>query len=107
MLEKGSDLEDAKAVIADFNAKFYRLEDLKLTSIYLSTESEVPLIIIRRFDNAASAKAYIDVTNVNKTFFIKKSKFDVFSVSQDNYRQLIKVKSLEEYRSFYEQNYKK
>jgi hypothetical protein len=45
----------------------------------------------------------------NKKDFLDESKFqyEVFAIGQDNYRELLKAKSIDEYRMFFEGNYLK
>jgi tetratricopeptide (TPR) repeat protein len=107
ILAKDAIVEDAKIAVSDFNTKFHRTEDLKLTSIFINTDPEIPSIIIRRFKDKATALGYTDGIAKNAAEFIKGAKYDVYAISQDNYRELLRQKTLDAYKVFYEKNYKK
>jgi tetratricopeptide (TPR) repeat protein len=107
ILAKDAIVEDAKIAVSDFNTKFHRTEDLKLTSIFINTEPEIPSIIIRRFKDKATALVYTDGIAKNAGEFIKGTKYEVYAVSQDNYRELLRQKTLDAYKIFYDKNYKK
>jgi tetratricopeptide (TPR) repeat protein len=107
ILAKDAIVEDAKIAVSDFNTKFHRTEDLKLTSIFINTEPEIPSIIIRRFKDKATALVYTDGIAKNAGEFIKGAKYEVYAVSQDNYRELLRQKTLDAYKIFYDKNYKK
>jgi tetratricopeptide (TPR) repeat protein len=107
VLAKDAIMEDAKIAVSDFNTKFHRTEDLKLSSLFINTEPEIPSIIIRRFKDKTAAMVYTDGVAKNAGEFIKGIKYDVYAVSQDNYRELLRQKTLDAYKVFYDKNYKK
>ena len=105
VLPKDAVVEDAKIDLSDYNAKYHRLEDLKISSIVLSTESEIPILVIRRLKDKATSIAYTVGVKNNAADFIKGSAYEVFAVTQDNYREILRLKSLDEYRKFYARFY--
>ncbi len=106
VLTKEADLENAKISVSDFNAKFNRTEDLKISNFFLSTESGIPVLVIRKFSNKAEALAYtLEVEKNAAEFMPKGAKYEVFATTQDNYRQIINQKSVDGYRKFYRKNY--
>ncbi len=107
VLNKDAQTEDAKIAVSDYNAKYHRLEDLKISNITLSTESEIPILVIRRMKDKAAAMVYTEGVKKNAADFIKGMPFEVFAVTQDNYREILRLKDLTEYKSFYAQFYSK
>ncbi len=105
VLPKDGDLEKAKISVSDFNSRFNRLDDLKISSVYLSTESEIPVIVIRKFKDAATALAYTKNTADPKSDYAPNMKREVFAVTQDNYREILRQKSIDAYKVFYQNNY--
>lgn len=107
VLSKESNVEDSKAATSDYNARFHRLEDLKIASIFLSTETEIPVLVIRRFKDKATALQFTAGVITNAKDFIIGTKYEVFAVSQENYREVLRQKSIEEYKTFYAKYYSK
>jgi hypothetical protein len=103
-------LNDAKVAITNYNEKYHGPQKLRMNNIYLAEESsKYPLIAIRRFKDKAEAMSYYDTVKKNQGDFLDKSKFDyeVLPISQDNYKELLKSKNLDQYRKFFSLNYLK
>ena len=107
ILPKEASTDDAKVAASDYNSKYARLENLAVSSITLNTETEVQAIVLRKFKDKAAALNYTEGVAKNASDFIKGTKYEVFGVTQDNYREILKQRSVESYRVFYEKNYKK
>jgi hypothetical protein len=106
ILSKNVDIEEAKIGVSDFNTKYFRTENLNISSIFLSTETEIGVLVVRKFKDKASSLVYTEGSEKNKKDFLK-GEYEVFSVSQDNYREILRQKVIEHYRKFYNKNYKK
>lgn len=103
-------LNDAKIVITDYNTKYHNLQKLRMNNIFLGDgDNKKPIIAIRRFKDKTEAMDYYNTTKKNKKDFLDEAKyqFDVLPISQDNYRELLKAKTLDDYRTFFETNYLK
>ena len=100
-------VNDAKITISSFNKKYHNLDNLKITSITLNQESKATLILIRRFKDKAKALDYIDGAVKNPKDFVDGNElaYDIFAVTQRNYREIIKQKSINNYREWYSTNY--
>ena len=105
VMPKDADLEKVKVSVSDFNARFNRLDDLKISSVYLSTETEIPVIVVRKFKDRTTALAYTKNTEDVKSDYAPNVKREVFAVTQDNYREILRQKSIDAYRIFYQNNY--
>ena len=65
-----------------------------------------PVIIIRKFkDKKLAMKYYNGVVSDLKDFISIKAGFDLFVMNQYNYRQVLRNKSVDEYRFFFAENY--
>ncbi len=106
ILSKNVDIEDAKIVVSDFNSKYFRTENLNISSIILSTESELGVLVVRKFKDKATSLNFTEGVEKNKKDFLK-GEYEVFAVSQDNYREVLRQKVLDHYRKFYSKNYRK
>lgn len=101
-------LNDAKIAVSDFNGKYFKLQRLRMNNIYLDTgENKLPLIAIRRFTDRNDAMTYYDTVLKNKADFLDEGTFsyDVLPITQDNYRELLKSKQVEEYKTFFQMHY--
>jgi tetratricopeptide (TPR) repeat protein len=105
--DKDASLTDNKAKVSNYNRKFHKLDKLRISNIYLGTDVRTPIIVIRRFKNKGLAmKYYTGVQKNKKDFLDKGTEFEIFAVTQNNYREILKSKTLEGYREFFEENYK-
>lgn len=101
-------LNDAKVGVSEYNSKYHSLQKLRMNNIYLGTgKDKKPIVAIRRFKNKGEAMDYYDGVKKNEADFLDKETFeyDVLPIAQDNYRELLKSKALEDYRDFFELNY--
>ena len=102
------DLNKVKANISDYNRKNHKLDRLRISNIYLGSDTNRPVIIVRKFKDKKLAMKYYDgVTSDLKDFISVKTGFDIFVVNQYNYRQILRNKSVENYRLFFAENYLK
>jgi len=103
-------LNEAKVIITDYNTKYHNPQKLRMNNIFLGDgDARYPLIAIRRYKDKAEAMDYYKTVNKNQKDFLDKNKFDyeVLPIGQDNYRELLKSKNLDDYRQFFEANYLK
>ncbi len=103
-------LNDAKIIVSDYNEKYHKPQKLRMNNIYLGDgEARKPVISIRRFTDKKEAMEYLDTSQKNRKDFLdeKKYQYDVLPISQDNYRELLRSKALDDYKAFFEKNYSK
>jgi len=106
VFDKKVSLSSVKATISDYNRKNHRLDQLRISNIYLGSDTNRPLIIIRKFKNREGAMKYYDGVVQDPTEFIKiKDKYNFFVVNQYNYREILRNKSAVEYKTFFAKNY--
>jgi len=102
------DLNKVKASISDYNRKNHKLDRLRISNIYLGSDTNRPVIIVRKFKDKKLAMKYYDgVTSDLKDFISVKTGFDLFVVNQYNYRQILRKKSVDDYRLFFAESYLK
>ncbi len=101
-------MNDAKITITDYNEKYHKPQKLRMNNIFIGDgESKTPVIAIRRYNDKKDAMEYLDVVKKNSKDFLDsaKFKFELLPISQDNYKELLKSKNIDEYRVFFEKNY--
>ncbi|MCB0643937.1 MAG: tetratricopeptide repeat protein [Phaeodactylibacter sp.] len=106
--DKAIDLTQAKTTVSDFNQKYNRLgSKLRISNIYLGdAEDRVPMIVIRRFTNKEEVMEYYDTVEKNsKDFLSSDLGYTVFAISQTNYRQILRNKTMDGYMDFFELHY--
>jgi tetratricopeptide (TPR) repeat protein len=107
VLSKDSNVEDCKAAAADYNTRFHRLEDLKIASIYFSADSEVPVLVLRKFKDKETAVQYAASVVTNEKDFIIGTKYEIFAATVENYRTILRDQSIKDYKEFYLKYYTK
>lgn len=100
-------LNDNKIVIADYNQKYHKLDRIRITNIYLGPKNETPVLVMRRFKNKDVAMRYFEGVQKNMGDFLDPNKvsYDILPISQGNYRQVLRAKTLDGYKEFFELNY--
>ena len=102
------EMKDVKVNIETYTATNFPDRRLRLTSVFLGTQSDTPVLILRRFRNAEEAKAfYTTVVGDLDNFFGMPVSAQVYVVSQSNYRTILKNKALDGYDAFFQENYLK
>ncbi len=107
---KDVNVNNVKAAISDYNREYHKLEQIRISNIFLGTDTEMPIIVLRKFDNREQAMRYYDEVK-DKPAFLGEDKVKLnksfLAITQENYRQVLKSRSLDGYRTFFEQNYLK
>lgn len=98
-------VNQAKIAFSNFNNKFFRLERLKVSNIFLDTSGETPLLTIRKFQDAKKAKDYVNTLIEKYDDVLGGKSFTTYPISQINYRELIRIKSVDTYEKFYREKY--
>lgn len=102
-------LDDLKISVSDYNREFHKLEQLRISNIFLGTDTNTPILVIRKFDTRAQAMRYYDEVKNLKEFLGETSKKtynkEFFAITQENYRRVLKNKTLDGYREFFSENY--
>lgn len=104
-------LDDVKAAVSDYNTEHHKAEQLRISNIFLGTDTNTPIVVIRKFDNKEQAMRYYNEVKNQKDFLGETARKtynkEMFAVTQENYRRILKNKTLEAYRAFYEEHYLK
>ncbi|MCS7037375.1 MAG: hypothetical protein RMJ33_07575 [Saprospiraceae bacterium] len=104
-------LDDIKIAVSDYNREHHRLEQLRLSNIFLGTDINTPILVIRKFDNKEQAMRYYYEVKDKKEFLGETAKKsytkEFFPITQENYRRVLKNKTLDGYREFFGQHYLK
>jgi outer membrane protein assembly factor BamD (BamD/ComL family) len=99
-------VNDAKIAIAGFNTKYYQLDNLKTSNLVFDPSKNENLILIRSFTTKEKAMNYYETVVRNPHDFLPKDVvFQAYPITQKNYREVIKARSLESYKEFFEANY--
>ena len=100
---------DAKIAVSNFNKKYYKTKKLQISDIFLNRDEGSQIILIRKFKNMKESMDYYDTVEKNKTDYIKEKdiSFDIYPITQRNYRKIISERSASKYRVFFEKKYKK
>ncbi len=106
--KKDATITNIKVTVSDFNQKYFSNDDLRISNIFLDQDGTIPVIMVRKFDNAEASLRYYQTVMANANQFITSDiKHDVYPISQSNYRKLYATKDVDTYKQFFEKNYKK
>ena len=96
-----------KAIMADYAQKFYASNKLTVTGNMLNPETQ--LLMTKSFKKLTDAQDFMSTfaLNNNEVKEIHEKQFQYFLISKQNYVQLFKIKSLDSYKKFYQENYPK
>lgn len=102
--EKGS-INNAKNSIADFNSHYFSLKQFTVTNIFLDTDNQ--LIIVKNFDNKQKAMEYYTAfKNDNLKLKELNKNAEFYVITAGNYANFYLEKKPEDYKKFFEENYK-
>jgi len=99
-------LTEAKREISKYNGKYHKLERLRISNIYLDTSDEIQIILVRKFNNKDDAMGYFYKVETRQDEFLPEEiNFELFAISQKNYREVIKQRTVNAYREFFADMY--
>ncbi len=99
-------VDKAKISISDYHENYHKSENLKMSSVELDTENNNPIIVVRKFNDKKQAmKYYKGVLKKPKEYITGFDNWEIFAISQNNYREILRIKSLTEYKSFFKKYY--
>ncbi|NND88644.1 MAG: tetratricopeptide repeat protein, partial [Flavobacteriaceae bacterium] len=104
--DKELSVNDAKNSLSDYHKEFHKLDKLRIAPVYIGTNRDAPVLVVRRFKSKALAMDYFDGVSKNQAAFLPDgTDFEVYPITQYNYRQVLKTKDLEGYKVFFKENY--
>ena len=104
--DKKARLEEVKEKVGEFTREYYRTDNLKISNVFFGEESEIPLIVIRKFENKEkSLEFFADIRRHEDDFVPKNTSYEAFPITQNNYKELLKSKDVNTYRTFFNKNY--
>ena len=99
-------LNDSKVAVAEFHKKYFQLDNLKMTNLVFDPSKNHSLLLVRSFTSKDKAMKYYETALRNPLDFLPKNAiFQVYPITQKNYREVIKARTLDSYREFFEANY--
>lgn len=98
---------NAKIAVSNFNKKYYKTKKLQLSDIFLNRDDGSQIILVRKFKNLTESMDYYNTVKKNSKDYIDEGEvsFDVYPITQRNYRKIISERSSSKYRSWFEKNY--
>jgi hypothetical protein len=101
------DLNANKIVVSDYNRTYHSLDKLRISNVYLGQSNDVPVLVLRRFKDKAAAMAYYLGIRRNAADFINVDEvnYQVFPITQSNYREILRNRTVDGYGEFFNANY--
>lgn len=101
-------VDKAKISISDYHQKYNKLDNLKMTSVEINTENNnnISAILIRKYDDKSQAMKYFTAVTRNREEYVPGFQgYEIYPISQNNYREILRLKSVKEYQEFFKKNY--
>lgn len=101
-------IQKIKPLVEKYSDKYYAKKKVLISNIYLGRDQfeRIPIVIVRRFSNKNEVMDfYKKIQKRPKRFLPKKIDYQLFPISQRNYRIVLKNRSLDGYAEFFESNY--
>ncbi len=99
-------LAETKIALAEFHKKYFQLDNLKMASLVFDPSKNHSLVLVRSFNTKEKAMEYYETALRNPNDFLPKNAiYEVYPITQKNYREVIKSRSLANYKEFFEANY--
>lgn len=101
------DLNASKIKVSDYNRTYHSLDKLRISNVYLGQSNDVPVLVLRRFKDKAAAMAYYQGVQKNGDDFLDPNELDyqLFPITQSNYREVLRNRSVDGYDVFFNGNY--
>ena len=99
-------VSDVKKALSNFNKKHFKLQHFRISNIFLGSNVKNPIIVVRKFRSKAKAMTYYEAVISDSEVQKAINGAKLFPISQGNYRQILRQKSLVGYEDFFEENYK-
>ena len=98
-------VSDVKKAVSNFDKKNFKLQQFRVSNIFLGSNVKSPIIVVRKFRGMEKAMTYYRAISTDAEVLgaIKDAK--IFPISQGNYRQILRQKSLVGYEDFFNANY--
>ncbi len=94
-----------RSAVSDYNRKKHKLAKLRVGNVYLSTDDKDPILIIRKFPTGNAAMKYYNALKKDKEEFLPQFEYQILTINQRNYRELLRSKTLEDYILFFKETY--
>ncbi len=99
-------LQDTKVALAKFHNQYFQLDNLKMASLVFDPSKNHSLVLIRSFTTKEKAMKYYEMAVRNRSDFLPaNADYEVYPITQKNYREVIKARTLDSYKEFFETNY--
>ena len=104
----GNSMRQIQVDISEFHRKNFPKRNLKMSSANLDIERDIPILLIRRFDDASDAMDYYKIVQRQRKKYIRKEgvEYDIFPIARDNYHRLIREKNTDSYLRFFKKYYR-
>lgn len=106
MKGKEKNISESKTDISSYNRKNAKDLRLRVSNIYIGTDVKNAIIVIRKFPNQiAAVKYYKRVLENQADFLIGTTNYEVYPISQANYKEILKARGLNSYDKFFDYYY--
>ena len=101
--DKEAAVEEIKTKLSDFNQDNYKVKNLRVANVFFGTESDIPMLVVRKFEERNDAMKYFEhLQKVQSSVLPKNMSFDIYAISQNNYKELLKDKNATVYNAFFD-----
>jgi hypothetical protein len=101
------EINPLKIRMSDFNGKYFSLMRLKVKSLLLNKTQTI--ITVGNFKNKDEALNYYNAIMIDKYVLsgVNQENYSVYPISTSNYPLFYREKNIQDYKEFFEKNYKR
>lgn len=99
-------ISNIKNKIDAFNKTYFSNEEFSITSVLFGEKKQI--VLVKSFGNKDKAQQYFNlfINDEEMTNDLPKDTFEFYIISNENYKTLLKANKTEDYKIFFEKNYK-
>ncbi|MBK7740005.1 MAG: hypothetical protein IPI42_05435 [Saprospiraceae bacterium] len=100
--------EEVRAQVTDYNTRYFSSANLKIATITLKDgNQDRQVLLVRTLDNKIKAMEYYNqALNKKGDFISARFPYDMYAISNANYRELLRLRSAELYDIWFEKYYR-
>ena len=105
--KQGAEVMEEKEKLVAFRKRYFPKDKDRTHSIYIgkTAKDRYPIYVVRRFGGKSEAMKFHQKLKEKGKKYMPKSCRVFYAISQNNYRTILKNRSIDGYQKFFQENY--